>query len=89
MAVIITGSAGAVTTSNSGVIKSGPSFTTPVSTSLKASQTGTTTSTKASGSGNAASQSSTTTSSSRAGGPVVTGNAMLALGAAAAMAVLA
>jgi len=90
MPVTITGGAGAATTSNSEVIKSGPSFTTPISTSSRASQTGTTTSSKASGSGNAASQSSsTTTSSSRAGVPAVTGNAILVMGGAAmAMAVL-
>lgn len=88
MPVTITGSAGAASTINS-EIKSGPSFTTPTTTNLKTSQTGATTSSKASGSGNAASQSSSTeTSSSKAGGPAITGNVVFVMGAVA-MAVLA
>ncbi|PMD35542.1 hypothetical protein L207DRAFT_587840 [Hyaloscypha variabilis F] len=89
MPVTITDSAGAAATSNSEVIKSGSSATTATTTGPEASQTGATMSSTASGSGIAASQSgSTSTSSSHAGVPAVTENAMLALGVAAAMAVL-
>ncbi|KAE9380543.1 hypothetical protein N431DRAFT_498381 [Stipitochalara longipes BDJ] len=90
MPVTITGSAGPATTSNSEVIKSGPSATAPTITSSRLSQTGTTPSSTGSNSGNAASQSgSASSSSSHAGVPAVTGNAILALGGvAAAMAML-
>lgn len=71
---------GTATTSGTG-IKSGPTTI--------GSVTPTMTSSMASGSGNVASQSGSTTSSSHAGGPAITGNAMLVMGGAAvAMAVL-
>ncbi|PMD18758.1 hypothetical protein NA56DRAFT_647641 [Hyaloscypha hepaticicola] len=71
---------GTATASGTG-IKSGPTTV--------GSVTPTMTSSMASGSGNVAPQSGSTTSSSHAGGPAITGNAMLVMGGAAvAMAVL-